>query len=516
MKIQHSQPCSDPNHLDTSGFHPVAGSIGCAVDCPVECYSPMPTNTNTVEADGWISELLVALFLLVLFTRGVIGGETEVRPFEDVTKAVGLDAMHAYHAAWGDFDNDGAVDLHEYKHVWRNVGGRFTCVAVLGGVGVWGDYNNDGYLDIFCARDQKLYRSVGGASFKDESSQLPACPIGRPWSAAWADFDGDGFLDVYVTGFEAPDISAYHRDMRLRNQGDGSFEVVWTGGTQPGRGVTAADFDEDGDVDIYVSNYRLEPNILWQNDGTGSFTNVATQYRALGGHGHTIGSAWGDLDDDGHIDLFVGNFAHPGQPEPRFLRNRGPEGHWHFEDRSDGAGLAFVESFASPALGDFDNDGDLDLFLTAIYSPDACVLYRNDGGWKFTDVTKKAGLADLVTSEQGNWADYDNDGDLDLLADGRLFRNPGNSNAWIKLRLVGRKANRAAIGAQARVTIGPRVLTRQVAGSTGETHQNDLTLHFGLGQRSNPVTVNIRWPGGRTQNALVPVNATTTIVEHDQ
>lgn len=142
-----------------------------------------------------------------------------------------------YHAAWGDFDNDGVVDLHEYKHVWRNVRGMFKCVAVLGGVGVWGDYDNDGYLDIFCARDRKLYRNVGGTSFKDESSQLPAFPIGRPWLAAWADFDADGFLDLYVTGFEAPDMSAYYRDMRLRNQGDGSFEVAWTGGTQPGREV---------------------------------------------------------------------------------------------------------------------------------------------------------------------------------------------------------------------------------------------------------------------------------------
>ncbi|MCH2119267.1 MAG: CRTAC1 family protein [Pirellulales bacterium] len=453
--------------------------------------------------------------LLALFATCVVGGETEVPIFVDVTHQAGLDDMHPYHVAWGDFDNDGAVDLHEYKHVWRNVGGKFKCVAVLGGVGVWGDYNNDGYLDIFCARDQKLYQNIAGSSFKDESSQLPACPIGRPWSAAWADFDGDGFLDLYVTGFEAPNISAYHRDMRLRNRRDGSFEVVWTGGTQPGRGVTAADFDEDGDIDIYVSNYRLEPNILWRNDGSGSFKNVATPYQALGGHGHTIGSAWGDLDDDGHLDLFVGNFAHPGQPEPKFLRNLGPAGDWHFEDRSADAGLAFVESFASPALGDFDNDGDLDLFLTAVYSPDACVLYRNDGSWKFTNVTQQAGLAGLVTSEQGNWADYDNDGDLDLLADGRLFENRSNSGAWIKLRLVGRKSNRAAIGAQARVTIGDRTLTRQVAGGTGETHQNELSLHFGLGQEPGPVSVNILWPGGSTQKALVPANATTTIIQGD-
>ena len=331
-----------------------------------------PGDVSRRDAHAVYRVVSAVLILLLFSTVGKTpafadGVETEVPLFEDVAEAAGLDAMQGYHGAWGDFDQHGAVDLHEYKHIWRNTGGRFEFVTALGGGGVWGDYDNDGYLDIFCARDRKLYRNVGGTSFADESHRLPAFPIGRPWSAVWGDFDNDGFLDVYMTGFEATDMSAYYRDMRLRNRGDGSFEMVWAEGTQPGRGVTAADFDEDGDLDIYVSNYRLEPNILWRNDGRGSFTNAAATHGALGGHGHTIGSAWGDPDADGHIDLFVGNFAHPGQPEPRFLRNRGPAGNWHFEDRSAGAGLAFVESFASPALADFDNDGDLDLFLTAAH-----------------------------------------------------------------------------------------------------------------------------------------------------
>jgi len=228
---------------------------------------------------------------------------------------------------------------------------------------------------------------------------------------------------------------------------------------------------------------------------------VAAAYGALGGHGHTIGSAWGDLDNDGHIDLIVGNFAHPGQPEPKFLRNLGPEGNWHFEDKSAEAGLAFVESFASPALGDFDNDGDLDLFLTAIYNPDACVLYRNNGDWTFTNITNDAGLAtvhDRPHNAQGNWADFDNDGDLDLVADGKLFRNPGNSNFWVKIKLVGTAVNRAAIGEQARISIGNQTYTRQVEGATGETNQNDLALHFGLGTQTDPVAVTITWPGWHT------------------
>ena len=468
-----------------------------------------PLNDRSVIVRLPFVALLMVMLNLVLSTHAA----AELRPFEDVTDTVGLKGMVGYHSAWGDFNNDGWVDLHEYKHVWRNDGGTFTLIVTLEGIGVWGDYDNDDYLDIICARDQKLYRNVAGKMFEDASAHMPVFPIGRPWSAVWGDFDNDRLLDFYVTGFEANDMSAYYRDTLLHNKEDGSFEVLWTKGTQPGRGVTAADFDEDGDLDIYVSNYRLEPNILWLNNGSGSFTNVATPYGALGGHGHTIGSAWGDLDNDGHIDLVVGNFAHPGQPEPKFLRNLGPEGNWHFEDKSAGAGLAFVESFASPALGDFDNDGDLDLFLTAVYSPDECVLYRNNGDWTFTNITNEAGLSGLVESFQGNWADFDNDGDLDLVADQKLLRNPGNSNSWVKIKLVGTTVNRSAIGAQARISKGSQTLTRQVEGATGELNQNDVTLHFGLGTWTDPVVVTITRPGGTKQTATVPVNATTTITE---
>ena len=154
--------------------------------------------------------------------------------------------------------------------------------------------------------------------------------------------------------------------------------------------------------------------------------------------------------------------------------------------------------------------------MTAVYSPDTCVLYRNNGDWTFTNVTSDAGLSGLVKSDQGNWADFDNDGDLDLVADGKLFRNPGNSNSWVKIKLVGTAVNRAAIGAQARISIRAQTLTRQVEGATGETNQNDLTLHFGLGTQTDPVAVKITWPGGVQQTVTVPVNATTTIRETDR
>ena len=114
-------------------------------------------------------------------------------------------------------------------------------------------------------------------------------------------------------------MSPYHHDTLIRNKGNATFEQAWTTPvTQPARGVSTCDFDEDGDADIYVSNYRLEPNLLWRNEGKAhegqgalQFSNVATAYGATGGRAHTIGSAWGDLDNDGHIDLLVANFMHP-------------------------------------------------------------------------------------------------------------------------------------------------------------------------------------------------------------
>ena len=450
-----------------------------------------------------------------------------VGPFDDVTAAAGLDLYAGSFAAWGDYDGDGWVDLYNARQnnrgtVWHNDGGTFTWVTdslyVAGGF--WGDYNNDGYLDLFVensSADNRLWRSVAGGSFVEETGNLPPMPMAVSRGAAWGDWDNDGFIDLYIGGFETWP-SPWYPDAVMRNNGDGSFSQIWqtpSAAIRPARGITAADFDEDGDPDIYVSHYRLEPNYLQLNDGTGSFTNVASAY-GVAGAAHTIGSAWGDLDDDGHLDLFVGNFSHPGQEPPKFMRNLGPGGSWHFEDKSATAGLAWQESYASPALGDYDNDGDLDLFFTTVYGGDTCVLYRNDGNWTFTNVTSSAGLSGLAETYQAAWADFDNDGDLDLVCDGKLLRNPGNSNSWVKIRLVGTVCNRAAIGAQARIGLGGgRTLTRQVEAGTGEANQNDLTLHFGLGTRTDPVDLVVTWPGGMQQTVTVSVNTTTTVSQAD-
>jgi hypothetical protein len=436
------------------------------------------------------------------------GGPLAPAAFQDMTAQL-APGLSGQKAAWGDFNRDGYPDLVSGETLWQNNGGTgFTPLITGLDAGVWGDYDNDGYLDIFFWDDlRSVYRNTSGTGLSSLGTPHP--PAVEVRGAAWGDWDDDGFLDLYIGGYQHFDN--YEADIILENNGGVSFSMGWqeTEPHDPGRGITACDFDRDGDLDIYVSNYRLEDNLLWRNNGSGVFQNVSGTFGSLGGAAHTIGSAWGDLDNDGFFDLFVGNFAHPGQPESQFLKNTGPGGSYHFQDMSATARLHFQESYASPTLGDFDNDGDLDLFFTTVYAQtqtsggvlNTAVLYRNNGNFDFTDVTLKEGLGGVQSTYQGAWADFDLDGDLDLVTGSRIYVNGGNSNHWLEVRLDGRRrgVNAAAIGAQVKIQLGGQVLVRQVEGGTGEGNQNDLVLHFGLGTNDAPVDIEIFWPGGATE-----------------
>jgi len=147
------------------------------------------------------------------------------------------------------------------------------------------------------------------------------------------------------------------------------------------------------------------------------------------------------------------------------------------------------------------------LFFTTVYGTASFgrknypVLYRNDGLWKFTDVTPDAGPAKLPPTYQAAWADFDNDGDLDLATSGKLFANRGNANNWLKVKLIGdgKTVNQSAIGSQVRIKLKDRIITRQVEAGTGEGNQNEITLHFGLGDHNQPVNPAIFWAGGYRQ-----------------
>jgi len=500
--------------------------------------------------------------------------------FQDVSTSVGIGllndpalTLNDNNIAWVDYNNDGWIDFHTGAELdgsrgvflFKNING--TSFEQMSNVacnpmqypGRYADIDNDGDEDWVTAwaGNHRAFNN-NGTSFTWHPGPTNAY---QAENSAFADFNNNGSLDFYRAGWESPSSFGYP-DAIYTNDGNGNFQFAWQQTSMAewfgvsnekrwlasGRAATTADFDEDGDIDIYVSNYRLSPNFLQINDGAGSFTNLAREYGvegtkslciASGGavtgvwYGHTIGSTFADLDNDGHLDLIVGNFRHnnscggPGfenpnyQDYPMFYRNMGAEGNWHFEDKTTTVNLPWIESHASPTTGDFDNDGDLDFFISTVagsgYPNQKCTLMRNDGNWNFTDISVEAGMN--ITTPKSNFqaalADYDNDGDLDLFTGRKLYENSSvNSNHWLKIKLIGNEilgVNQNAIGAQARIQLGSKILTRQVESATGWGNQNEKTLHFGLGAETEPVTVEVTWPNGQTTSGSYAVDQTVTI-----
>jgi hypothetical protein len=456
--------------------------------------------------------------------------------FENATRAAGFANVGWARVAWGDYNGDGWEDLLlSGNTLYRNDrDGTFTDVtraAGIGGVpsngGVWADYDNDGDLDFyatvnsFTSRDA-LWRNDGDGTFTDVTLTSGEIYDYLPTEgAAWGDYDGDGYVDLYVANYETyqkqgDPLGVGTPDILYHNKGDGTFEnVSHESGIELatplcGRGVVWGDYDDDGDADIYVSNYRLQPNLLWRNNGNGTFTNVAHAAGVDGNavpavpgsegrYGHTIGSDFGDYDNDGRLDLYVSNLAHPRYIEfsdlPMLMQNRGDG---TFTNRFTTAGIAYCETSSDPAWGDFDDDGDLDLYFTAVYEGRWSKLYRNDGRGRFTDVTAATGTAE--NNGWGcAWADYDHDGFLDLAVGSgsgfQLLHNRGNADHWVEVELMGTSCNAAAIGARVKVIAGGVSYIREVQGGRGTTSQNMLACHFGLGSYSSDVEVWVSWPG---------------------
>ncbi|MFG0260071.1 MAG: FG-GAP repeat domain-containing protein, partial [Phycisphaerales bacterium JB041] len=312
------------------------------------------------------------------------------QPFTDHSDALGL-ALGGSAAAWGDVNQDGWPDLYCAGKVWLNQGGESFTGINAAGSGVIADIDNDGLPDLVSFAPIAVLRNINGERF--EPIELPALPKTLSRGVAVGDYDNNGFADLYFGGYEVWEPTTYP-DLLLMNEGGRGFTLAAEFPEHRARGVTACDFDEDHDLDIYVSNYRLMPNVLRRSDGDGAFENAAPALNAVAtsdgfGGGHSIGACWGDFDGDGHFDLFAGNFAHVDsrgdQPKSRFLRNRGPgdETPFAFDDLGE-CGVWYQESYASPAAADFDNDGDLDLFFTTVYATASFnrknhpALFRND------------------------------------------------------------------------------------------------------------------------------------------
>lgn len=477
--------------------------------------------------------------------------------FEDVTKISGLELPkgQARHIAWGDYDNDGWEDLLlNGTTLFQNNKGNFAERSPFGFVnvtrkakltkpsdgGIWGDYDNDGYLDIlaYSLHNYALWHNNKDGTFAEVTKEAGLNVNPYPTQAvAWIDVNNDGYLDFYAVNYERQDlkdaqgnqiISQGTPDILYLNNKDGTFtDITAQAGVSEaekprcGYGIAPADFNNDGLMDIYVTNYRLGPNYLYKNNGDGTFTDVArwkdvqgkeTELQQENGtafsYGHSIGAVWGDLDNDGDLDLFCANLAHPG----RFLEfsdtaklyvNRGAPG-WNFRDIREKAGIPYVETHSEPSFGDYDNDGFLDLYLSCVYEGRKALFYRNQGNLTFKDVTKESGI-DQQDGWSSAWGDYDNDGNLDIAVGGswsatlKLYRNKGNKIPYLKVKVASQHCNRFGIGARIKVTAGEMVQIREISGSRGLASQDSLIAFFGLANHKGTVDVEVRFPCGKTK-----------------
>ncbi|MBI1950322.1 MAG: CRTAC1 family protein [Acidobacteria bacterium] len=408
-----------------------------------------------------------------------------------------------------------------------------------------GDYDNDGDLDLYVTNfgPSVLYRNNGDGTFTDVAGPAGVKNGLYAASAAWADYDNDGRLDLFVANYVDftmddqkfcgnlpqnrrsychPDAYGGIPDVLYHNEGNGRFKEVarasgiWDPGGK-GLGVVWLDFDGDGDQDLYVTN-DATINTLYRNEGNGRFTDVTLLAGVCcsedGKPESGMGVDAGDLDGDGWQDLFATNLSNEVN---EYYRNLGGKGPFAIDTYPAGLGeISLLTTGWGTDMFDYDNDGDLDIVVTNGHPMDDIAmdsdiityaqrpfLFENDGKGKFSDVGRERGayFGTLDTGRGLATADYDNDGDLDILIASSnrkvtLLRNDGGSAAghWVTLRLQGVRSNRDAIGARVTVRAGGHTQVHEVRSASSYLSQNDLRLHVGVGGATQIESIEIRWP----------------------
>ncbi len=415
--------------------------------------------------------------------------------FDERTEPAGLaKILGGKYLVQTDYNNDGRMDLFVSRGAWfllgmpqtllRNDGdGRFTDVTEEAGfVGQvnatssrWADYDNDGHLDVLlvCERPfSQLYHNRGNGTFEDVTAKAglrPDQPRGFCKGADWIDYDNDDYPDLFVNNLMG-EARLYH------NNRNGTFSDVTKAmgidGPQKGFPCWAWDYDNDGWLDIFATCYD-----------------------------YSIGDVVKGLSDQPHARM-----------SNRLFRNVGGK---RFEDKTKAAGLDLVFATMGSNFGDFDNDGFLDFYL-GTGDPDLSTLvpnrmFRNVDGQRFAEITASSGTGNLQKGHGVSCGDFDRDGDVDLFIEmggavpgdkyhNILFQNPGQQNHWLTVKLVGQKTNRAAIGTRIKVvTAGEKQLTVHRHVSSGSSWgANPLEQHIGLGKAERVALLEVHWPTSRT------------------
>jgi enediyne biosynthesis protein E4 len=474
------------------------------------------------DGDGWLDIFLVNGSVLEGFPKGKEPTNHLYRnkgngTFEDVTAQAGLAASGwGQGACAGDYDNDGREDLFVtywgQNRLYRNTGkGTFEDVTASAGMKQirdrWGagcaflDYDRDGRLDLIAAN----YIDLDLAS-----TPLPSSGLCRYKGLAVAC---------------GPPGLPGGKNVLYRNRGDGTFEdvseksgITGAKGTY-GLGVATLDFDGDGWVDVYVAN-DSNPSALYRNNRDGTFTDIGITagcaYSQDGKPQAGMGIAVGDYDRNGTMDIFKTNFA--GDTSTLYANTGGGV----CDDRTFASGVGLNTRWLGWGVGflDLDNDGWLDLFLvnghvypevdrvkTEAGYKQRKVVYRNLRNGRFADVTEQLGPP-VTIAKAGRgaaFADFDNDGDIDIVVNNvhdtpDLFRlDQTGTPHWAAFKLVGTESNRSAIGSLVRLVTADGEQRQEVRGGGSYYSQNDLRVHFGLGSTRTIERVIVRWPNGREE-----------------
>ena len=482
--------------------------------------------------------------------------------------------------------------------LYRNNGdGTFTDITDTTGVGhqgygmgcVFADYDGDGNIDLYVTNygANVLYRNNGDGTFRDVTETAGVgCEL---WStgAAFADVDGDTDLDLYVCNYVTYDLDKLEQmqveslqsgkpvpsalnphvfepqdNVFYRNNGNGTFTDVTAevGIAAPGgRSMQClfSDFDNDNDLDLYVAN-DTSVNYTYRNDGNGTFTDVSDESWAADFRG-SMGVSAGDYDGDGDIDLFMSHWVdeenalyrnllvesglqNPPTRNPSVesgLQNPPTSKQIRFVDESYSAMIAEVgikQIGWGTALFDYDNDGDLDIFVTngstfqelkqpEVLIPQVDALFSNNGDGTFTDVSESTGITALPTrvGRGAAFGDYDNDGDVDIFivnnhAPPTLLRNDGgNRNNWLHVELVGTDGNRNAIGAKIQLKTTDRTQIREIYAGDSYMSSNSFVVEFGVGSATQIETLRVTWLNGGTQaRHNIPINQRVRVTQKQE
>lgn len=539
--------------------------------------------------------LLIFFFFVYILSfqlQPSIGGAATALPkLVDITDSAGITFVHSIGddqlsnivesagvgCAFVDYDRDNDLDIYlvnagYHKTVnhprgrtlagkftnalFRNDGnGSFTDVTTTAGVGdtgygmavLFADYDNDEDPDLYVTNFGKntLYKNNGDGTFTDVTETAGVGDNRWSLGCTFLDIDNDGWLDLYVGNYLAydPDYQYYYAgdgfpgplayqgqpDVLYRNRGDGTFEDITekAGVFNPqGRamGVSSADFNDDGFMDIFVANDAME-NYMYKNNGDGTFTNIAllagTGFGQNGEATSAMSPEFGDFDLDGKMDILIPDMAYSS-----LYLNTGSELYTEVSSTSGLASICGQFTSWSGNFFDFNADTLLDIFITNgdshFYEPEEDLLLLNTGQKSLQNVSTQLG-DDFFKKGMGRGSaigDIDNDGDLDILVtniNGRpfLYRNDiGNKNHWLMLDLKGTTGNLDALGTRVVLTLKNRRLIRQVMSSSGYLSQSDKRLHFGLGNHTVADKIEIFWPNGKlTELENTAANQVLTVNE---